>query len=93
MYEIFDRFLRIDTWHTHHPSDRERFFQALARIVNNPKFSPDELGRYMRGKVNSAFEPYIRDYISAAWAVREYLEAIRKERGNVDLAELVTKPP
>jgi hypothetical protein len=50
MYEVFDRFLRIDTWTSGHPSDEERFYLALHQVVRDPAFSPDTMGEYMREK-------------------------------------------
>lgn len=82
MYEAFDNFLAMDTWHTRHPLDEKRFFIALNKVVTEPKFNADELGRYMREKKNVArddekntFNADIDHYVAAAWAVREYLKA------------------
>jgi hypothetical protein len=79
MYEAFDSFLSIETWHTTHPLDEKRFFRALAQIVEDPDFSADELGNYLREHVDvpPGTDDYrneaIDRYVAAAWAVREYL--------------------
>ena len=36
MYEAFDSFLDVDTWHTGHAYDLERFNVALAKVVKMP---------------------------------------------------------
>jgi hypothetical protein len=84
MYEAFDDFLRVRTWHKRHPEDDERFFCALDRVVHQPQFNADSLGEYMDQKrqngeaaqANLVAEYYedARDhYVAAAWAVRGYL--------------------
>jgi hypothetical protein len=82
MYRAFDTFLAINTWHTTHPNDEKRFFQALSGVVKNDKFNPDEMGEYMkqktRGRASKEDHPYrhaISHYVAAAWAVRDYLRA------------------
>jgi hypothetical protein len=84
MYEAFDNFLEIDTWHTHHPSDEARFFVVLETVVKNPKFNPDELGAYIRQKKHisrddeaNPFSPAVDEYVAQAWAVKDYLRANR----------------
>ncbi|MGY4197872.1 hypothetical protein ACVIM9_007213 [Bradyrhizobium sp. USDA 4520] len=47
-YSIFDSFLGVDTWHTNHDNDKERFYNALRRALTNPDFNPDAMGNYMR---------------------------------------------
>ncbi len=84
MYEAFDAFLRVPTWYTRHPNDKQRFFCALRTVVGEPDFHPDDFGDYMdrkREEPNSAQanltqEAYdeARDhYVQAAWAVKGYL--------------------
>jgi hypothetical protein len=82
MYEVFDSFLQMDTWHTRHPSDERRFFIALRNVVSDPSFSPDEMGSYMRSKLGinpddreNAFSVSIDQYTSNAWAIRDYISA------------------
>ena len=83
MYEVFDNFLETKTWHTRHPSDEARFYLALNRVVKDSKFSADEMGEYMREKTkppgtvkNHPFEFSIGHYVTEAWTVKGYLEAI-----------------
>lgn len=84
MYEAFDAFLRVPTWHTRHASDEEQFFLALETVVNNRRFNADALGGYIDQKrerrepaqANLTAEAYAtaRDhYVHAARAVRTYL--------------------
>jgi hypothetical protein len=81
MYEVFDKFLSTDTWHTPHAFDGKRFFQALHAVVSNPGFSPDKMGDYFREKKSVTrgdghpYEGHIDDLVRQAWAVREYREA------------------
>jgi hypothetical protein len=82
MYKAFDSFLGIDTWHTRHPSDEERFFIALKKVVKEPHFNPDRMGEYIREKTGvsrndeeNPFNESIDHYVSAAWSVRDYLSA------------------
>jgi hypothetical protein len=78
-YEVFDSFLRVETWHTSHPLDDQRFFRCLHEVVEDPDFSAEAMGDYMRGvKGVDSYEHHyasrIRDLVGKAWAVREYLE-------------------
>ena len=82
MYDAFDSYLDVETWHTPHALDGRRFFRALDRVVGSPDFNPDEMGRYMREKkgvsnndTGHPFYPVIEGRVSDAWAVREYLQA------------------
>lgn len=50
MYEAMDNYLKVETWHTSHPLDDERFYKALSTIVREPKFSAEAMGEYMREK-------------------------------------------
>jgi hypothetical protein len=79
MYEAFDQFLAVSTWHTHHPLDQLRFFVALETVVRNEKFSPYEMGGYMRAKIGTAHGSPLSDSIdrlsTGAWAVREFMQA------------------
>ncbi|WP_428428244.1 hypothetical protein [Pararhizobium sp.] len=75
MYTAFDPFLNVDTWHTSHPTDDRRFYIALATVVKNPGFSPDEMGEYMRNSKGITFDTRIENLVHSAWAVREYLQA------------------
>ena len=81
MYDIFDRFLAIDTWHTNHDNDQSRFYSALSQVIDHPNFNPDRMGEYMRSKKNvdrdaeDGFGPDIDRLVTAAWAVRDYKAA------------------
>ncbi len=46
MYQVFDNFLKVDTWHTAHPADEKRFFVALSGVVGDDAFNPDEMQGY-----------------------------------------------
>jgi hypothetical protein len=83
MYQVFDGFIGVDTWHTCHPLDESRFFLALNQVVRDPNFSPDAMGDYFRSKLSrtydrdtNPFESAVVHYVSAAWAVRDFLAAI-----------------
>ena len=80
MYEEFNPFLDVETWHTRHAEDEERFFRALRRVVGNPRFNPDEMGEHMRARLRvdrnddeNPFNEAIDHYVAAAWAVRTFL--------------------
>ena len=82
LYDVFDKFLAVSTWHTRHPSDEQRFFTVLASVVKDPRFNPDELGEYFRQKKavsrddeSNFFKVAIDDYVAKAWAVKDYLKA------------------
>ena len=91
MYEAFDNFLEIETWHTYHPYDEERFFRALETVARNPEFNADRLGEYMDEKrangqpaqanlIEEAYEKARKHYVAAAWAVIGYLHATGQRR-------------
>jgi len=80
MYEAFDPFLNIDTWHTRHPFDEQRFYAALDTVVWSEEFNPDNMAAYMRSRLNlrqdqrdSPFEPAIAHYTTSAWAVKDFI--------------------
>ncbi|WP_152048819.1 hypothetical protein [Aureimonas psammosilenae] len=84
MYDKLNSFMNVETWHTSHALDEERFFQALHQIVREDNFNPDKMGEYMRQKVGlsqnddeGAYSQAIERYVAAAWAVKDYLEANR----------------
>jgi hypothetical protein len=77
MYEVLDDVLHVETWHTMHPLDVERFFRALDRIVKQPNFNPDDMGAYIRAKVSDpALDYAVARLVSDAAVVRDYLKAI-----------------
>jgi hypothetical protein len=86
MYEAFDKFLAMDTWYSAHPLDGKRFFQALDHVVRDEAFDADAMGKYMFQKTgilrntNDSRAGRIAELISAAWAVREYLDATGSQR-------------
>lgn len=78
IYNVFDKFLRVETWHTSHACDDRRFYECLHEVVEETNFDPEAMGSYMRNAkgVDSDEHPYaerIRELVSNAWAVREYL--------------------
>jgi hypothetical protein len=83
MYEAFDDFLRVQTWHSRHAMDEERFFQALSTVVHDPEFNPDQMGEHMDEKWHNGdfgvgeqiYEKARDHYVAAAWAVVGYLAA------------------
>jgi hypothetical protein len=85
MYEVFDTFLAMDTWHTSHPLDDDRFYKALHRIVRDDEFNPDEMGRYLfmktgvqRDNEEDSRVNSIGRRVSQAWSVKDYLEAMAR---------------
>lgn len=83
MYEVFDSFIENEWWHTCHAEDERRFFVALHKVVRDTRFSPEEMGDYLRSKLKqpynrdvNPFEQAVRHYVSAAWAVRDFLITI-----------------
>jgi hypothetical protein len=75
MYQNFDSFLNVETWHTCHTNDEERFFKALHKVVNLEDFSPEKLRNYIEEKVNNdSFNQSIDHYVAAAWAVKTYID-------------------
>jgi hypothetical protein len=82
MYERLDNFMAVETWSSRHPRDKERFFIVLHELLENPEFNPDKMAEYMREKVGIGasddqhpLHNAINDYTSAAWAIKEYLDA------------------
>jgi hypothetical protein len=81
MYEVFDSFIKVSTWHTRHPNDERRFLTALAEVVWSDEFNPDQMRDYFRSKLNispndheSEFAKDIDRYCSDAWAVKDFLK-------------------
>lgn len=80
MYEVLDTFLTTDTWHTRHPFDEQRFYEALDKIVWLEEFNADQMAEYMRSKLNldyadreSDFAKDVGHYQTCAWAVRDFV--------------------
>lgn len=82
MYEVFDSYLNVDTWHTNHDLDERRFFQALGKVVRDDAFNPDEMGSYMlsakglgRDNEDDAYFVNVIDRrVLQAWAIRDFLQ-------------------
>jgi hypothetical protein len=51
MYEAFDKFLAVPTWHTTHDLDGERFYRALHQVVKDDAFNPDAMADDMHQKL------------------------------------------
>jgi hypothetical protein len=80
VYEALDAFLNVQTWHSGHPLDRERFYRALRPIVSRQDFSADRMREYMYEKFhlgvlpeNHPFHKAVDHYASAADAIHGYL--------------------
>jgi hypothetical protein len=91
MYEAFDRFMEIDTWHTMDSNDEMRFFRALDLIVWSPDFNPENMVDHMRANENipsddfdSGFARAIDRYRDKAWAVKDFIKYtnLRKPRSS-----------
>lgn len=82
MYQAMDSYLNVDTWHTAHPLDDQRFYEALAKIVRNPAFSAEAMGDYMRDREgidpnnpsHSELNSVIDRRVTEAWAISEFLK-------------------
>jgi hypothetical protein len=81
MYNVFDNFIAVETWHTRHPLDLGRFYKALNQVVWSDTFNPDQMAHYLRDKRKIPTEDHQSDfartidrYRDDAWAVREFLE-------------------
>lgn len=85
MYDAFNQFLNVDTWHTHHPSDDYRFYSALSTVINEPSFSPDDMAGYMYSyhgldsADNSAFSHRVESLRGAARHIQDYLKCVQKK--------------
>lgn len=81
MYDEFEKLVQGGTWHTGKPSDEKRFNLALARVVDRADFSPDVMGERMltaieaRSGLRANYAYIVRDLVSRAWAVRDFLQA------------------
>jgi hypothetical protein len=81
MYEAFDSFIAVETWHTRHPSDEERFYIALSKVVWSKDFSAEQMAGYLRKKLKLSSADHESDsgrtidrYTQDAWAVRDFLK-------------------
>jgi hypothetical protein len=89
MYKSFDEFLRVPTWYKKEGGDQERFFIALAEVVERQDFYPDSLGEYMDRKradgqeslaklSQEAYDSARHHYVHMAHAVQRYLRWQRR---------------
>lgn len=74
MYEVFDSFLKVETWHTTHPMDDKRFNLALNQVVRKAGFDADEMAGYFRSKLG----------IGADDEAHTFDEAIRRRQRQAD---------
>jgi hypothetical protein len=78
-HNVFDSFLNVDTGHTTHWLDNRRFFECLDKVVREPDFNAETMGEYFRNakgvdNYEHHFASCVRDLVSKASAVRDYLE-------------------
>lgn len=81
MYEVFDGFIDVPTWHTRHAFDEQRFHEALNKVVWSDEFNADQMAEYFRTKLKIALEDHeshfakaIDRYRDDAWAVKDFLK-------------------
>lgn len=81
MYEVFDSYLNVETWHTTHQRDDERFYQALDQVVRRTDFHPDDMAEYFKQKVGTSedggggpFEAAIERREHQASAIADFLK-------------------
>ena len=78
IYDAFDSFLNVKTWHTKHAEDERRFFEALHLVVDDADFNPDQMGESFIQKLGLEEghgvegSDSVDHYVAAAWAVRTY---------------------
>lgn len=86
MYEVFDPFLCVKTWHTRHANDEQRYFECLAKVVEDLQFNPESFGDYIDARrrdgeeaqanlSKEAFDNARDKYVADAWAVKRFLLA------------------
>lgn len=80
------RFLEVGTWHTFHPSDQERFYLALSRIIGDPHFNVAKMAEEIRargykdGLDEDLIEKNVAKYLEAASIVDSYLRATGEKK-------------
>lgn len=82
-YTVFDDFCKTPTWDTTHALDERRFNNALKEVVDDPSFSPEEMGDYIQRNHSSPIWPktpeelakVIQRLIEKAWAVKDFQNA------------------
>lgn len=85
MYNVMDSYLQVGTWYSLHPLDEKRFFVALNNIIDDPKFSAEDMGSYMYNYFNlnpndddNAFVKTIRRLISKATTIKDFLDTVSR---------------
>jgi hypothetical protein len=56
MYEVFESFIKVDTWHTGHPCDEGRFYTALNQVVWSEEFDPQKMATFLRSILGHSAE-------------------------------------
>lgn len=76
-YTVFDRFLDVETWHTNHPLDDWRFLLALRNAIQDERFSPNDMGDYIRNKTGNhkEYEARIDSLVEKAETILDYEQA------------------
>lgn len=62
-----DKWLDVETWHTFHPLDEERFYKSVYRLmaINTPHPEPEQLRDYILAKKTDSLEAnYLEQTIS-----------------------------
>ncbi len=54
MYDLMNSYIDVETWHSFHPMDSRRFYEALAQIVYADTFCPEEMGSYFTERLGLA---------------------------------------
>jgi hypothetical protein len=77
--EALNKWLALGTWHTGHPSDMRRFYEFIDHYQKEHGYSLNEQALQeeiaMRANVQgNEMAPKIRDYVSLAFSVLEFLK-------------------
>lgn len=54
-----DGWIGMETWHTPHPRDESRFYQAVYKVIkanNSNSISPDDISDYITSKFNGKLD-------------------------------------
>ncbi len=77
--EALDEWLKIDTWHTSHPLDMNRFYGFVDQYAKHHGYSlnESELAEEIqsRHKVNELLMQTVRDHISLMYNILDFLKA------------------
>jgi hypothetical protein len=89
MYEVFDKFIAVDTWSTRHPHDERCFYDALNKVVWLDEFNADQMVQHLRSKRNipsddhdSHLSNVIDEYGRDALAVWNFVKYNRLSKPN-----------